>query len=165
MVIIITALLLYSCGTTKKMTQTETHSKVNIESSFVDTSKKFESWEVIVNSVVKEIDLSNIRITSYYPEKDSLGQQLIKEIMLIDNNITKIKSETKKELLIKNDEKGVFINKNISEEDKSIISTVLKKRIIPVKLNLIIIIGLFLACLLIYLKFKDIIHAIIKKLF
>lgn len=157
-------LLICSCGTSKKITQTETHSKVNIECSFVDTSKKSESWEMIVNSVAKTIDLSKIKITTFYPEKDSLGEQFIKDIIQIDNDITNIESIIRKELLIKNEENGIFLKNNKSEEDKTFTSTIFKKSNIPVNLKLIIIVVSFLAFITIYLKFKNIIHTKIKKL-
>lgn len=154
LVIIITALLLYSCGTTKKMTQTETHSKVNIESSFVDTSKRTSSWEIIMNSVINKIDLSKVRITTYYQETDSTGKQLIKEDIFINNNIKTIESKSIEEIKNQVENKGMIINNTLSGEyDSSSISTIVRKTI-PLNRYFIIVFGMsiLIFCLKILIK-------------
>jgi hypothetical protein len=89
---------------------------VNVETSLLDTSKRFASWEVIVNSIVKEIDLSKIRITTYYPVKDSAGKQLIKEVVSIDNNKTSIESRFGKNIKSELVKKSIIVESLITEE-------------------------------------------------
>lgn len=142
--IIAIILLICSCGTSKKITQTETHSKVNIESSYLDTSKRSESWEMIVNSVVKEIDLSKIHITTYYPIKDSTGKQLVKEVVLIDQNFTTSDSKYVKEVKRSEDMKAVVINSTLSRKSDSSYTYITERKNKSLKIYLILssIIGL-----------------------
>lgn len=129
--IVIIAIILFicSCGTTKKISHNESHSKVNIETSFLDTSKRVASWEMIVNSVIKRIDLSKIRITTFYPEKDSSGEQLVKEVILIDNNITVTESKSEEESKTENENNGVALKNTMSGENDISISNSIEKKL------------------------------------
>lgn len=155
--IVIIAIILFicSCGTTKKITQTETHSKVNIETSFLDTSKRISSWEIVVNSIVSTVDLSKIKITTFYPIKDSTGEQLVKEIVLIEKNIIVTESKSEEELKTENESNGVSINNKISTEDESSISSSVEKKM-SVKNKLLIgsVSVLVLAFIWVILKFR-----------
>lgn len=144
--IILIAIILFisSCGTSKKITQTETHSKVNIESSYLDTSKKHASWEVLLSSVMTVIDLSNIRITTFYQGRDSSGKQAIKELIEIDRNVTVTSSKSEKQSKTEEENKGVSLNSSLSGENETKDSTSIERKSSPIKLNLFIWIGLIL---------------------
>jgi len=118
-IVFLMVLFFYSCGTTKKATQIETHSKVNFQTSFLDTSKRSASWEVFVNSVVKEIDLSKIQITTYYHDLDSTGKQLIKEFISIDKNSEITVSIFGKETKNENEKKDIGLKSRIIEESET----------------------------------------------
>lgn len=150
--IIAIILLICSCGTSRKITQTETHSKVNIESSFLDTSKRSESWEVIVNSVVKEIDLSKISIITYFPEKDNCGKQLIKQRIEINKNkiysgsIDLIESQEIKE------SNKIISKDSFTSTSSSITSKKEKKSTISLKIYILLFFALCISVMLVLKK-------------
>jgi len=142
--IIIIMLLLYSCGTMKKVTNSESHSKVNIQTSYVDTSKRAASWEVILNSIMTVVDLSKIRITTFYQERDSSGKQSVKEIIVIDRNITTIDSKSEKQTKKEEQKKGVSLTSALSGENETKDSTSIERESTPIKFNFLVWIGVIL---------------------
>lgn len=138
-IIIILTLILFSCATSKKVTNTDYHSNVDIQNSYSDSSKTTASWEIILNSVIKEIDLTKIRITTYYPQKDSAGKQLIKEVISIDNDKTVIASTARKELKQEQENKAINNKTNIKKAEDLKTITKESKKAIPIKYKLIFI--------------------------
>lgn len=156
-VIILFALILLvcSCGTTKKITQTKTHSKVNVQTSLLDTSKRNSSWELVVSSLVNTIDLSKIKITTFYPTKDSTGEQLVKEIVMIDKNIIVTKAQSEEEVKTEAENNGITLNSGMSgENDNSILNSVEKKMSVNSKLLIGSAFVLVLAFIWVILKFR-----------
>lgn len=149
LVIIITALLIYSCGTTKKITQSDSHSKVNIDTAFLDTSKRIASWDVMLNSVMTVIDLSKIRITTFYQERDSSGNQRVKEVIEIDQNIAVAESKSTQQSKKEEENKAISLESTFSREDFTKVITSVERDNSPIKANFLIWIGVIFAFLLI----------------
>ena len=162
--IIIAIILLYSCAPGKKVTQSESHSELNIQSNQVDTTKKVFGWEIVLNNVIKEIDLTKIKITSYYPIKDSSGKQLIKDEILIDNNKTVVSSSSGKELKTEQENKGLSSEIAIKDREDSKVEIIEKRGVSKFALYLIIAGLLIIAVMVLYLKFKPSIISFVKKL-
>lgn len=154
-IIIAIILCICSCGTSKKITHNESHSKVNIETSFLDTSKRISSWELVVSSLVNTIDLSKIKITTFYPTKDSTGEQLVKEIVMIDKNIIVTEAQSEEELKTEAENNGVTLNSEMSgENDNSISNSVEKKMSVKSKLLIGSVFVFVLALIWVILKFR-----------
>lgn len=160
--IIIIMLLLYSCGTMKKVTNSESHSKVNIQTSYVDTSKREASWEVILNSVMTVVDLSKIRITTFYQERDSSGKQSVKEVIEIDRNVTATDCKSEKQTKTEVENKGVSLTNEISGEHETKDSTSIERKSTPIKFNFLVLIGVILGF---FLVVKIFFKKSLKKLF
>jgi cobalamin biosynthesis Mg chelatase CobN len=149
LIIIVLILFLYSCGTTKKITQSDSNSKVNIESAFLDTSKRIASWEVMLNSVMTVIDLRKIRITTFYQERDSSGKQSVKEVIEIDHNVAVTDSKSAQQSIIEKENKAVSQASTLTRETETKVTTSIERESSPVKLKFLIWIGVILAFLLI----------------
>lgn len=164
-IIIILTLILFSCATSKKVTNTDYHSNIDTQNSYSDSSKTTASWEVILNSVIKEIDLTKIRITTYYPQKDSAGKQLIKEVISIDNDKTVIASTAKKEL--RNEHENKAINSKTTFHKAEVLKTITKdkKARSPVRLYLFLTIIVTVLCIFLFIKHKANIIYFIKRIF
>ena len=162
-VIIVTLILaLYSCGTTKKITQSDSHSKVNLETAFLDTSKRMASWEVMLNSVMTVIDLSKIRITTFYQERDSSGKQSVKEVIEIDHNVAVTDSKSEQQSKKEEGKKAISQASTLTREDDTKVTTSVERENSPIKLNFLIWIGVILAFLLI---FRILFRKFLKKIF
>lgn len=149
LIIIVLIFFLFSCGTTKKITQSDSQSKVNIETAFLDTSKRMASWEVMLNSVMTVIDLSKIRITTFYPERDSTGQQSVKEVIEIDHNIAVTDSKSAQQSKKEEEKKDISQASTLTREDDTKVTTSVERENSPIKLNFLLWIGVILAFLLI----------------
>lgn len=147
LIISIILIILAGCGPSKKILKTYITTTTQTETKKVDTSAVKASWEDVLNTVVNQIDLSKIRITTYYPTIDSAtGKQPVKSDIVIDKNIkTDLKNEQKAS--------GTEVKKaGISEDTKQnsqireVIQVKEKKTGLPVKYYLIgigILVGLF----------------------
>ena len=162
--ILLAIILLYSCAPSKRVMQSESHSELNMQSNQVDTTKRVSGWEIVLNSVIKEIDLTKIKITSYYPTKDSSGKQLIKDEILIDNNKTVVSSSSEKELKTEQENKGVSSEIAIEGREDSKVEIIEKRGASKFTLYLIIALLLLIAGFVLYLKFKPSIFSFVKKL-
>jgi len=149
LIIIVLILFLFSCGTTKKITESDSHSKVKLETTFLDTSKRIASWEVMLNSVMTMIDLSKIRITTFYQERDSSGKQSVKEVIEIDHNVAVTDSKSAQQSIIEKENKAISQASTLTREDETKVITSLERESSPVKLKFLIWIGVILAFFLI----------------
>ena len=138
-VIIVTLILaLSSCAASRKVTKTSADTKLEIKSSYIDTSQKSATLEFILNSVVKEIDLTKIKITTYYTEKDSTGKQLIKEQITIDKNTTTTTSANSKEIKTEQENKAIRADTSLTGNSTTYTETTQTKGSSKFKLYLII---------------------------
>jgi hypothetical protein len=143
-IIFVLLLLVYSCGASRKITESDSHTKVNIESVYTDTSKIVSSWEIVLNTVLTEIDLSNIWVTTYYPQKDSNGNQLIKEEIIINNNKTVVKTKSTTEVKNVQESSGIKLDNSIQIQEDIKIKTVEIKPASPWRTYLILLIILII---------------------
>lgn len=162
--ILLAIILLYSCAPSKRVMQSESHSELDIKKSYIDTTKTLSSLEIVLNNVVKSIDLTKIKITSYYPTKDSSGKQLIKEEISIDNNKTVVSSSSEKELKTEQENKGVSSEIAIEGREDSKVEIIEKRGASKFTLYLIIALLLLIAGFVLYLKFKPSIISFVKRL-
>lgn len=154
-VIIVTLILaLSSCAASRKVTKTSADTKLEIKSSYIDTSQKSATLEFILNSVVKEIDLTKIKITTYYTEKDSAGKQLIKEQITIDKNTTTSTSANSKEIKTEQENKAIRADTSLTGNSTTYTETTQTKGSSKFKLYLIITGLTLLFSFLIFRKIK-----------
>jgi hypothetical protein len=148
--------LLSGCGPSKKVLKTDITTTTHTSAVKVDTSVVKVAWEDVLNTVVNQIDLSTIKITTYYPTIDSVtGKQPVKSDIVIDKNVkTDLKAEQKAA--------GTEVKKaGISEETKQnsqireIVQVKEKKTGIPIKYYLI---GFAVLAGIGYLAYKFIRH-------
>lgn len=143
------------CGTSKKISTLD--SKTTLETTFskLDTTSKLESTQSILDQVMSQIDLSKIRIVTYYPTIDSSGKQTIKEDVTIEKNIvTNSKKQVEKHSIITED-KGVKEEFSQNYQNREIEKTTEKKTGIPIKYYLI---GFVVLAGIGYLAYKFIRH-------
>lgn len=148
--------LLAGCGPSKRVLKTDITTTTTKETVKVDTSAVKVAWEDVLNTVVNQIDMSTIKITTYYPTIDSVtGKQPVKSDIVIDKNVkTDLKAEQKAS--------GTEVKKaGISEETKQnsqireIVQVKEKKTGIPIKYYLI---GFAVLAGIGYLAYKFIRH-------
>jgi hypothetical protein len=165
-VIIVTLILaLSSCAASRKVTKTSADTKLEIKSSYIDTSQKSATLEFILNSVVKEIDLTKIKITTYYTEKDSTGKQLIKEQITIDKNTTTTTSTNSKEMKTDQENKAIRADTSLTGNSTTKTEITQTKGSSKFKLYLGFVLIIIVAGALIYLKYRNPIRTIFKRVF
>lgn len=93
-VILFIVFLLCSCASSRKVMKTE--AEVITQRNWTEYVQKINVFESIINTISNEVDLSTIRIVSYFPEKDSsTGKQLVKDEIVIEKDVIKtITSQT-----------------------------------------------------------------------
>lgn len=143
------------CGTSKRVVKTDTEIQSSIAVSKRDSSSSITAMQSIVERVVSQVDLSQIRIITYYPTADSSGKQPVKEEIFIDRNITtSVLDSEKKDLTIEQSSASV----EQSQQDtqlKQNIEMKEKKSGIPIKYY---IIGFFVIAGIGYLTYRFIRH-------
>lgn len=114
-IIILCIFLISSCASSKKITKTGVD--MTTKSNLTESVKKIDIYKSMINTIANEIDLSTIRIISYFPEKDSsTGQQLVKDEIIVQRDVKKtITSQT--------------INDSTSEHISEIKETIEQKKI------------------------------------
>lgn len=85
--IIVFLILLTGCGPAKKLVKTDSRTEIETAIKKVDTTRTESAWQSVVDQIVSQIDLSKIRIVTYYPTVDSSGKQAIKEDVTIEKNV------------------------------------------------------------------------------
>lgn len=155
-VIVLIMFLISSCAASRKVTKIETQSEVKVQTSLLDTSKRSAAWEFVLNSVIKEIDLTKIRITTYYPEKDSSGKQLVKEDIVIDQDKTTTVTSTATEVKTEQESNAISADTTLSEVIVTKTEVAEKKGTSPAKLYLIVFAVIFIAAGGIFFKFRKI---------
>lgn len=155
LILIVCLVLLNSCAATKKVTKTETRTESELIVQVRDSSTISSTWNDFLISIEKNIDLSKIFITSYYPVKDSItGKQLIKDEVLIEKNITTTKETQLEQTGEVTESAEVVINSTQKVKSDVKDEVIFKKGASNFKLYAIIVFLFAFAMLLIYLIIK-----------
>lgn len=148
-VILFIVFLLCSCASSRKTTKTDVD--VITQSDWTEYVQKTNVYESIINTIANEVDLSTIRIISYFPEKDSsTGKQFVKDEIVIEKDV--IKTITSQTI---NDSTSVHISdiKETIEQKQSIREDITnKKGASPAKYYFFIILVISFLVLVIYIK-------------
>lgn len=97
-------ILLTGCGPAKRLVKTDSRTEIETTIKMVDTTKTEAVWQSVVDHVISQIDLSRIRIVTYYPSVDSSGKQAIKEDVTIEKNVvTSSQAKTTEQAVIQED--------------------------------------------------------------
>lgn len=149
--IIVMLILLTGCGPAKKLVKTDSRTDIETTIKNVDTSKTEAAYQSVINHVISQIDLSKIRIVTYYPSVDSSGKQAIKEDVTIEKNVvTNSQAKSKQEAVI-TEQKGIKEDKSQTIQNREIETIKEKKTGLPVKYYLI---GFLLLTGIIYLVYR-----------
>jgi hypothetical protein len=154
--IVLIVFLISSCAASKKVTKIETQSDVKVQTSLLDTSKRSAAWEIVLNSVIKEIDLTKILITTYYTEKDSTGKQLVKEEIVINQDRTTTVTSSATEVKTEQESKAISADTTLSQVTETKTEVTEKRGTSPAKLYIIVFVVIFTAAVGIFLKFRKI---------
>ncbi len=150
-VILFIVFLLCSCASSRKTTKTDVD--VITQSDWTEYVQKINVYESIINTIANEVDLSTIRIISYFPEKDSsTGKQFVKDEIVIEKDV--IKTITSQTI---NDSTSVHISeiKETIEQKQSIREDVThKKGASPAKYYFFIILVISFLVLALCIKFR-----------
>lgn len=148
-------ILLAGCAPTKKLVKNESRTEIETAIKTVDTTKTESAWQSIVDQAVSQIDLSKIRIITYYPSVDSFGRQAIKQDVTIEKKIvTNAQAKSTKQGIIT---EAAAKSEEISQsyQNREIETVKEKKNGLPVKYYLI---GFILLAGIGYLAYRFIRH-------
>ena len=165
-IIIITTLgLLASCGVTRRAVKTEINTEVTQQTQTTDTTSRASTWEQLVTAISNQIDLSKIHIIQYSPERDSTGKQVITSEIKIDRNVTTTTTAQAKKSA--NEQENRIITESTATQATEQITQEVKEKAgsSPLKLYLIIALLAAVLLLILYLKYKSVIGAVIKRIF
>lgn len=151
----IIVMLISSCGPTKKVTKTDSTTSVETTIKKVDTTKTVAAWQSVIDNVISQVDLSKIKIVTYYPTIDSSGKQAIKEEISIEKNIATTATTNSTENAKITEDKGVKEDNVQTYQNREIEKVTEKKTGLPIKYYLI---GFVLLAGIGYLAYKFIRH-------
>lgn|GEM_PF-6161936 len=134
---LIIVMLIPSCAPTKKVTKTDLSTSVETTIKKIDTSKTEAAWQSVINNVISQVDLSKIKIVTYYPTSDSSGKQAIKEDITIEKNITTTTQNSSTENATLTEDKGIKEDSSQKFQNRDIEKVNEKKSGIPIKYYLI----------------------------
>ena len=148
-------LMITSCGPAKKLVKTDTEIEVETTINKIDTTKRDAAWQNVVDQVISQIDLSKVKVVTYYPTIDSSGRQAIKEEYTIEKNIVTNSAQKSEEKAVISEEKGIkeITSQNFQSREIEIVKE--KKTGIPIKYYFI---GFLLLAGIGYLAYKFIRH-------
>lgn len=126
-------ILLTGCGPAKKLVKTDSSTEIETTIKKVDTTKTAAAWQSVVDHVISQIDLSTIRIVTYYPTIDSSGKQAIKEDVTIEKNIVISSAQNSKENAVITEQKGIKEDESQTIQNREIETIKEKKTGLPVK--------------------------------
>lgn len=154
-ILLFIGLLLIGCAPTKKLVKTDSSTEIETTIKKVDTTKTEAAWQSVVDHVISQIDLSTIRIVTYYPTIDSSGKQAIKEDVTIEKNIVISSAQNSKENAVITEQKGIKEDESQTIQNREIEKVTEKKIGLPVKYYLI---GFIVLAGIGYLAYKFIRH-------
>lgn len=130
---LIIVMLIPSCAPTKKVTKTDSSTFVETTIKTIDTSKTEAAWQSVIDNVVSMVDLSKIKIVTYYPTVDSNGKQAVKEEISIEKNIATNAKSNSTEKAILTEDKGIQEDSSQNFQNRDIEKVNEKKSGIPIK--------------------------------
>lgn len=136
-ILFIVGLLLIGCAPTKKLVKIDSSTEIETTIKKVDTTKTEAAWQSVVDHVISQIDLSTIRIVTYYPTIDSSGKQAIKEDVTIEKNIVTNSAQNSRQEAVITEQKGIKEDKSQTIQSREIETIKEKKTGLPVKYYLI----------------------------
>lgn len=136
-ILLFIGLLLIGCAPTKKLVKTDSSTEIETTIKKVDTTKTAAAWQSVVDHVISQIDLSTIRIVTYYPTIDSSGKQAIKEDVTIEKNIVISSAQNSIENAVITEQKGIKEDESQTIQNREIEKITEKKIGLPVKYYLI----------------------------
>ena len=136
-ILLFIGLLLIGCAPTKKLVKTDSSTEIETTIKKVDTTKTAAAWQSVVDHVISQIDLSTIRIVTYYPTIDSSGKQAIQEDITIEKNIVTNSAQNSKENAVITEQKGIKEDTSQTIQNREIEKVTDKKIGLPVKYYLI----------------------------
>lgn len=136
-ILLFIGLLLIGCAPTKKLVKTDSSTEIETTIKKVDTTKTAAAWQSVVDHVISQIDLSTIRIVTYYPTIDSSGKQAIKEDVTIEKNIVISSAQNSIENAVITEQKGIKEDESQTIQNREIEKVTEKKIGLPVKYYLI----------------------------
>ena len=148
-------MLIPSCAPTKKVTKTDSSTSVETTIKKIDTSKTEAAWQSVIDNVVSMVDLSKIKIVTYYPTVDSTGKQAVKEEISIEKNIATSAEINSAEKTILTEDKGIKEDSSQKFQNRNIEKVNEKKSGIPIKYYFI---GFVLLAGIGYLAYRFIRH-------
>lgn len=129
--------LLTSCGPSRRIVKTDSKTEIETTIKKIDTTKTEAAWQSVVDHVISQIDLSTIRIVTYYPTIDSSGKQAIQEDITIEKNIVTNSAQNSKENAVITEQKGIKEDTSQTIQNREIEKVTEKKIGLPVKYYLI----------------------------
>ena len=152
---LIIVMLLPSCAPTKKVTKTDSSTSVETVIKKLDTTKTEAAWKSVIDNVISQIDLTKIKIVTYYPNVDSTGKQAIKEEISIEKNIATNAKTNSTEKAILTEDKGIKEDSSQKFQNRDVEKVNEKKSGIPIKYYLI---GFIVLAGIGYLAYKFLRH-------
>ena len=150
-ILLFIGLLLIGCAPTKKLVKTDSRTEIKTTIQSVDTSKTEAVWQSVIDNVISQVDLSRIRIVTYYSSVDSSGKQAIKEDVTIEKNVVTSShaKSTEQAIIIEVVAKSEEISQTLQNREIKTIKE--KKTGLPVKYYLL---GFILLAGIIYLAYR-----------
>lgn len=143
--------LLTGCGPAKKLVKTDSRTEIATTIKKVDTTRTEAAWHSVVDHIISQIDLTKIRVVTYYPSIDSAGKQAIKEDITIEKNVVISSAQNSKEIAVVTEQKGIKEDTSQTIQNREIETIKEKKTGLPVKYYLL---GFILLAGIIYLAYR-----------
>lgn len=134
--IIVILILLTGCGPAKKLVKTDSRTEIETMIKKVDTTRTEAVWHSVVDHIISQIDLSTIKIVTYYPV-DNTGKQAIKEDVTIEKNVVISSAQNSKENAVITEQKNINEEKSQTIQNREIEKATEKKTGLPAKYYLI----------------------------
>ena len=154
-ILLFIGLLLIGCAPTKKLVKTDSSTEIETTIKKVDTTKTEAAWQSVVDHVISQIDLSTIRIVTYYPTIDSSGKQAVREDVTIQKNVVTNSAQISTDKAVIREQKSINEDTLQPIQNREIETIKEKKTGLTVKYYLI---GFVLLAGIGYLAYKFIRH-------
>lgn len=150
-ILLFIGLLLIGCAPTKKLVKTDSSTEIETTIKKVDTTKTAAAWQSVVDHVISQIDLSTIRIVTYYPTIDSSGKQAVREDVTIQKNVVTNSAQISTDKAVIREQKSIKEDASQTIQNREIETIKEKKTGLQVKYYLI---GFILLAGIIYLAYR-----------
>jgi len=129
-------ILLTGCGSAKKLVKTDSRTEIATTIKKVDTTRTEAAWHSVVDHIISQIDLSTIKIVTYYPV-DSTGKQAVKEDVTIQKNVVTNSAQISTDKAVIREQKSIKEDTSQTIQNREIETIQEKKTGLPVKYYLI----------------------------